>query len=66
MPSTQSTGVHVNAGAISAHRRYEFLSQTVEEVKKEMVREPGLDNERERIVREHHSPEGEKRKATPE
>ena len=25
-------------------------------VKKEMSREPGLDNERKRIVREHHSP----------
>ena len=32
------------------------MSQTVEEGKKEMSREPGLDNERKRIVREHHSP----------
>ena len=37
MPSTQSTGVHVNAGAISAHRRYEFLSQTVEEAKSRQI-----------------------------
>ena len=28
----------------------------VKMVKKEMSREPGLDNERKRIVREHHSP----------
>ena len=34
MLSIKSTGVHADEGVFSVQRRYEFLSRTVEEVKK--------------------------------